>query len=138
MLLNLHASEHWWCLTMWKSCHFHKDSYHTPSAIQAFWTRLQYHQKIPESFESLRNFTLTNVFWNCSITCSLSYVKIGEPLSTFTSEKFCFYKMICLNHLHHHVTDLLPISLISCKVFLQLFPFSSTFPAFLLPWSQLW
>lgn len=45
------------------------------------------------------------LFWNCSTVV----LQTGEPVSIFTSEE-----------VWSHVSDLLPINLISCKIFLQL------------------
>ena len=47
-----------------------------------------------------------------------------EPLPIFTSNRLCLSK---IPFLPNHVTDLLPVYLISCKMFLQVFLFSITY-----------
>lgn len=68
---------------------------------------------------------LETLFWNYSTTCRHSLLQISESLPILTSEKLCLSL----------VTDLLPINTFNCKIWLQLFLFSTT--EFLKPTSQL-
>lgn len=61
-----------------------------------------------------RNVTGT-IDQNCSTTCRCYFLHIVEPLPSFVSEKLQDDLLIT-----SHVTDLLPVFLISCKMFLQL------------------
>ena len=61
------------------------------------------------------HFCWGTLFWNCSTICG--------PI--FISGKLCLSKVLFF--IPNHVTDLFPVNLINCNMFLQLFLFRTTY-----------
>ena len=88
---------------------------------------------IQHSLKAWRSQTSSVHFqpWNCSTIFWFSFLAIAKPLPIFASERLCFSKVLFF--LLSHVTEMFPVNIISCNMFLQLFKCHLLFQPFVAP-----